>query len=201
MGPLKERSEKLQKSIDAAYDKLNITHKAKQLAELDAHLAEADVWHDPNEAQRLTKHAALLRASLEPWMTLKAQADDIEELMELGDDSMVKEFDEQLSAMESELAGLRKEMLFDGPFDDHAAIVKISAGAGGTDAQDWAQMLERMYLRWAEKSGMKTEAIERSEGEEAGIKSATFSVVGRVCSAPMLMENYAPNMVCTDLSD
>ena len=195
MGPLKERSEKLQKSIDAAYDKLNITHKAKQLAELDAHLAEADVWHDPNEAQRLTKHAALLRASLEPWMTLKAQADDIEELMELGDDSMVKEFDEQLSAMESELAGLRKEMLFDGPFDDHAAIVKISAGAGGTDAQDWAQMLERMYLRWAEKSGMKTEAIERSEGEEAGIKSATFSVVGAYAYGKLRSEHGVHRLV------
>jgi peptide chain release factor 2 len=195
VNPLKERSEKLQKSIEAAYDKLDITHKAKQLAELDEHLAEADVWHDPTEAQRLTKHAALLRASLEPWMTLKAQANDIEELMEMGDDSMVKEFDEQLSAMERELEGLRKDLLFDGPYDDHAAIVKISAGAGGTDAQDWAEMLERMYLRWAEKSDMKTEAIERSSGEEAGIKSTTFSVSGPYAYGRMRSEHGVHRLV------
>jgi peptide chain release factor 2 len=115
--------------------------------------------------------------------------------MELGDDSMVREFDEQLKAMELELSGLRKELLFSGPFDDHAAIVKISAGAGGTDAQDWTQMLERMYLRWAERADMKTEIIERSPGEEAGIKSTTFSVTGAYAYGKLQSEHGVHRLV------
>ena len=90
---------------------------------------------------------------------------------------------------------LKKDLLFRGEFDDHAAIIKINAGAGGTDAQDWAEMLERMYLRWAEKSDMTTELIERSSGEEAGIKSATYSVSGPFAYGKLQSEHGVHRLV------
>jgi peptide chain release factor 2 len=88
------------------------------------------------------------------------------------------EFEGQVSALENEYESMRKELLFNKKYDDHNAILRLSAGVGGTDAQDWTEMLERMYLRWAEKSGMQASIIERSAGEEAGIKSSVIQVIG-----------------------
>lgn len=178
MQQLSKRIHQLQTDIDTAYEQLAIESKAQELNSVDSELSGADVWSNIERAQLLSKQSAALRAHIEPWQTLKAQAGDIDELLTLGDDSMQDEFEEQISALEKQYALLKKDLLFKGEFDDHNAIIKISAGAGGTDAQDWAQMLERMYLRWSEKSDFKTELIERSAGEEAGIKSATYSVSG-----------------------
>jgi peptide chain release factor 2 len=178
MLPLTKRSHELKSAVQTAYDQLNIDAKRLDLEKLDASLAESDIWHNPDNAQRLSKQAASLRASIEPWTTLKSQIDDIEELMGLGDDSLTSEFEQQITALESDFDSLKKDLLFSGKYDSHNAILKISAGAGGTDAQDWAEMLERMYLRWAEKSNLSTEIIERSSGEEAGIKSSTINISG-----------------------
>lgn len=195
MQPLQKRSELLRRLIDEACEQLRIVAKTKELTAIDAQLADADVWHNPTRAEQLSKQAAALRSSIEPWTTLSAQAKDIDDLMELGDGDMAKEFDEQLSALEAEYARLKKDLLFNGQFDDHAAIIKLSAGAGGTDAQDWTEMLERMYLRWAEKSGMKTELIDRSAGEEAGIKSATYSVSGPYAYGKLQSEHGVHRLV------
>jgi len=102
----------------------------------------------------------------------------MQELMELGDDELLGEFEAQIAAFEKEYETLRKDLLFDGEFDDHNAILRLSAGVGGTDAQDWTEILERMYLRWAERADMSTTIIERSTGEEAGIKSVVIEVTG-----------------------
>lgn len=195
MQPLRKRSEQLRSLIDEACARLRIDEKTKELTSLDEQLADADVWHNPSRAEALSKQAAALRSGIEPWQTLAAQAKDIDELMELGDESMAKEFDEQLEAFETEYTRLKKDLLFNGQFDDHAAIIKLSAGAGGTDAQDWTEMLERMYLRWAEKSGMKTELIERSTGEEAGIKSATYGVSGTYVYGKLQSEHGVHRLV------
>lgn len=195
MQPLLKRLEPLQADIDAAYERLAVNEKDKKLTELEAQLAEPDVWHDPERAQTMSKQAAALRSSIEPWQTLRAQAHDIHELMALGDDSLANEFDEQISAMEHELLQLKKDLLFDQPYDDHAAILKVSAGAGGTDAQDWAEMLERMYVRWGEKAGMKTELIERSTGDEAGIKSSTISFTGPYAYGKLRSEHGVHRLV------
>ncbi len=195
MQPLTDRARDLRQKTTEATDQLNIAAKKQELAAIDAQLAESDVWSNVDYAQILSKQAASLRAQIEPWLTLSTQADDIIELMEIGDESMQREFDEQLTAMETELARLKKDLLFRGEFDDHSAIVKISAGAGGTDAQDWAEMVERMYLRWAEKSGMKTELIERSVGEEAGIKSATYSISGSYAYGKLQSEHGVHRLV------
>ncbi len=178
MQPLKKRAQELSKQVAEAYDRLRIDAQATELAIVDKQLADGDVWNDTARATTLSRKSAELRSLIEPWQALRTQLADMTELIGMGDDSLADEVNEQLSAYESSYAGLRKALLFNGDFDDHAAILKLSSGAGGTDAQDWTEVLERMYLRWAEKSGMTVELIERAVGEEAGIKNATYGVRG-----------------------
>ena len=168
MQPLKNTLAELSTQLAAASERLQLEAKERELESLDDQLAEADVWRDPTRAEQLSKQAASLRQQIEPWQLLNTQVADSVELLDLGDESMLPELTDQVEHLEAEYRRLKKDLLFHGEFDDHAAILKLSAGAGGTDAQDWTEMLERMYLRWAEKSGMKTELIERSTGEEAG---------------------------------
>jgi peptide chain release factor 2 len=132
---------------------------------------------------------------VDPWLTIQAQTDDMVELMDMGDDSMLGEFEGQIIALEKEFESLRKDLLFDGEYDDHNAILRLSAGVGGTDAQDWTEMLERMYLRWSEKSGMSASTIERSAGEEAGVKSVVIEVVGPFAYGKLRSENGVHRLV------
>ncbi|HET8689816.1 MAG TPA: peptide chain release factor 2 [Candidatus Saccharimonadales bacterium] len=178
MQPLLKRSRELKASLQAALNKIDLGPKQAKLQELDEQLAQPEIWHDPIRAQGLSKQAANLRSSIEPWLTLQGQVDDIDELIGLGDESMAQEFDDQLTALEMEFANLKKDLQFSGRYDDHNAILKITAGAGGTDAQDWADMLGRMYLRWAEGANLSCNVVERSTGDEAGIKSLTLEVSG-----------------------
>jgi len=126
---------------------------------------------------------------------LQVQVKDMVELIEMGDNSLQKEFEVQTKALEKEYKTLRKYLLFQGKYDDHSAIIRLSAGVGGTDAQDWTEMLERMYLRWAEKSGMHAEIIERSPADEAGIKSSVFEVTGPYAYGKLSSENGVHRLV------
>ncbi len=178
MQPLTKKLSELSQHILAACERLNIDAKARELANLEVELAKPDVWQDSARAETLSKNAASLRAQTENWLALKSQCAEVGDMLSLGDEALLGELETQVETLEKEFTGLKKDLLFQGEYDDHNAIVKLSAGAGGTDAQDWTEMLERMYLRWGEKSGMKTELVERSTGEEAGIKSATYSFSG-----------------------
>ena len=195
MQPLLKRTKELLTEIDAATSRLHLADKQAQLVGLEDELAAPEIWNNPSYAQEISKKAASLSSMIEPWTTLRSQVADIEELMEIGDDSLTKEFEGQISAFEKDLAALRKELLFDGEYDDHNAILRLSAGVGGTDAQDWTEMLERMYLRWAEKSGMQTSSIERSTGEEAGIKSTVIEVTGTYAYGKLRSENGVHRLV------
>lgn len=195
MQPLVKRLNELLPQIDAALLRLHIEDKQVQIDEMEAQLSTSEIWHNPQHAQDLSKQLAALKKMVDPWVTLKTQATDMLELMEIGDDSMVPEFEGQISAFEHEYETLRKDLLFDGDFDDHNAILRLSAGAGGTDAQDWTEMLERMYLRWAERSDMSTSLIERSTGEEAGIKSAVFEVTGAYAYGRLKSEHGVHRLV------
>ena len=195
MQPLRQKLTDLSDQLDAAYERLQIEAKERELEALDDQLAEPDVWRNPVEAEQLSKQAASLRQTIEPWQLLITQAADSVELLELGDETMLPELTEQIDHLVSEYELLKKDLLFQGEYDDHAAILKLSAGAGGTDAQDWTEMLERMYLRWAEKAGMKTELIERSTGEEAGIKSATYGVSGPFAYGKLRSEHGVHRLV------
>ena len=178
MQPLFKRLNDLRPQIDAALGRLHIDEKRASIDEIEAQLSTSEIWHNPQHAQDISKQLAALKKMVDPWLTLKAQADDLLELMDIGDDSLLGEFEGQIMALETEYEKLRKDLLFDGEYDDHNAIVRLSAGVGGTDAQDWTEILERMYLRWAERSEMSATIIERSTGEEAGIKSAVIEVTG-----------------------
>lgn len=195
MQPLIKRLIELHTQVDAALTRLHIEAKVAELTELEAQMATSEIWNNPSHAQDLSKQLAALKLMVDPWLTLEAQTNDIVELMELGDDSLLGEFEVQVAALEKEFASLRKNLLFDGEYDDHNAILRLSAGAGGTDAQDWTEMLERMYLRWTEKSGMKTSIIERSTGEEAGLKSAVIEVSGAYAYGKLRSENGVHRLV------
>lgn len=195
MQPLHKRLEVLRQSIATAYERLAIDAKAAQAAHLEQELAAPEIWNNPSNAQEKSKQLAALMAMVTPWQTLKAQTADIDELMELGDASLLTEFEGQVAAFEAEYAELKKELLFNGEYDDHNAIIRLSAGAGGTDAQDWTEMLERMYLRWAEKSGMQTTIVERSAGEEAGVKTSVIEVVGPYAYGKLRSENGVHRLV------
>ena len=195
MQPLEKRVDQLKNEIDAAMERLKLDSKIKELETIDRELAEPEVWNNPAHAQDVSKQAAALRTVIEPWQTLAGQVNDIKELMAFGDDSLHKEFEVQLSALEQEFAARKKDLLFAGEYDDHNAILRITAGVGGTDAQDWAEMLERMYLRWAERSGMDAKNVTRSTGEEAGIKTSVIEVTGLYAYGKLRSEHGVHRLV------
>ncbi len=178
MQPLIKRVTKLQEDLAVAYQKLAIDDKSQHAQQLAKDLAQPDVWNDSDVAQEKSKQLAAINAMVEPWIELKSQIDEVAELLALNDESLVEESEQQVTKLETEFAKRKKDLLFSGEYDDHNAILRITAGVGGTDAQDFAEMLERMYLRWAERSNITTRSIERSTGEEAGLKTTVIECVG-----------------------
>ncbi len=142
-------------------------------------LSEApDLWDDPERATRTMQELSRLRTSVEEWRALERRAADALELAALGDEGLREEIQRELDDILKEIERREFLALLSGPHDRDDAILAIHAGAGGTDSQDWAQMLQRMYLRWAEAHKLATEILDLSEGEEAGIKSVTIAVNG-----------------------
>jgi peptide chain release factor 2 len=143
-------------------------------------MGEPGFWDDQERAARVSAEHARATRKLETWRKLQTDVDDLDGLIELAaeDATLGAELAGQFEAVEAELAQLEEERLFSGRYDVGDALVTINAGAGGTDAQDWAEMVLRMEMRWAEKRGFGVELLEASPGEEAGIKSATFRASG-----------------------
>ncbi len=168
----------LQKQINEAAGSLQIDKLAAELASLKLASQQPDFWSDSTAAQGTMQQIAKLDARVAPWQDLQKGIADITELASLQDESMQAELEQQLNAIEATFNELKEDLKFAGPYDDHDAILTLSAGAGGTDAQDWTQMLFRMYTRFFEKSGWKYTLVEESAGEEAGLKSATIEVSG-----------------------
>jgi peptide chain release factor 2 len=148
-----------------------------RLAELESAMGEPGFWDDQRRAAETSAEHARLSRRLERYDTLTRDYDEARELYEL-DGDLADELDAHLRPLEQELGRLREDALFSGEYDGGDALVTIHAGEGGTDAQDWAEMLVRMYLRWAERRGFKAELVEASPGEEAGLKSAAITVQG-----------------------
>jgi peptide chain release factor 2 len=137
-------------------------------------------WDDQERAASVSAEHASVARRLETFRSLERDLDDLETLEEMAteDDSIASELEEQRASIDSRLAELEEARLFSGEYDSGDAVVTVNAGAGGTDSQDWAEMLLRMEMRWAERRGMKVELKEASPGEEAGIKSASFLARG-----------------------
>lgn len=168
----------LQEAILAAVQQLNIEQLNGELQALQAESQKSDFWNNSTKAQQTMKQIAKLEARVKPWLDLKKSIIDLSELTALNDDSLQDELKQQLQQVEKDFENLKEELKFSGPYDDHDAILSIYAGAGGTDAQDWTQMLLRMYTRYFEKNGWSVSVVEESAGEEAGLKSVTLEIEG-----------------------
>jgi peptide chain release factor 2 len=144
---------------------------------LEAEMGAPGFWDDQAKAARISTEHSRLTRRLERYERLRREFEDAKELFEL-DPAFEDQIAEQLAPVEEELGRLQEDALFTGQYDGGDAILEIHAGTGGTDAQDWAEMLLRMYLRWASDRGFETEMLEASPGEEAGLKSATVAVRG-----------------------
>jgi peptide chain release factor 2 len=147
---------------------------------LEQEMGEAGFWEDQERAARISAEHARASRRLATYHQLERDVDDLGPLAELAeeDPEIAGELDEQVVSIERRLAQLEEQRLFSGRYDSGDALVTINAGAGGTDAQDWAEMVLRMEMRWAERRGFDVELLEASPGEEAGIKSATLLVRG-----------------------
>lgn len=168
----------LQQAVDKAIHSLNIVKQEPQIAEYEALCQDPDFWTDHEKASATTRELAKLKSLVVPWRDLESKIHDLQDMIELNDPSLVKELTEQLSSLKTEFDKLNKARQFSGKYDDHDAIVSIHAGAGGVDAMDWAQMLQRMYTRFGEISGLKTELIEDAPGEQAGVKHVILRFEG-----------------------
>jgi len=166
-------TEELRTRVDKALKKLNIVFEAEKLQDYQKQMADPDFWSNSDKAQKVSKAHANLKSKIEPWIELDQDLKDLSELSELGED-----INNQLEELQARYIRLEINLRFDGQYDTNDAIITIQSGAGGTDAQDWAQMLERMYLRWVEKSDLKVNILSETAGEQAGIKNATFEVSG-----------------------
>jgi peptide chain release factor 2 len=193
--PLLRRIDNLKGEFKIAYEQLLIEDRLIELAHLEDELARPEIWNNPTHATEVNKRFSRLQSATQPWTALNMQINDISELMELGDSSLASEFEGQITAMEEQFAKLKKELLFKDKYDTYNAIIRISAGVGGTDAQDFAQMLERMYLRWAEKEGFEATITERSAGEEAGLKTSVIEVEGSYVFGKLKSENGVHRLV------
>jgi peptide chain release factor 2 len=151
-----------------------------RVAELEERMGEPGFWDDQETAARTSAEHARASRKLGEFRALERDVDDLEGLVELAeeDPELGAELSEQLAGIEERLQALEEQRLFSGRYDAGEALVTVNAGAGGTDAQDWAEMVLRMMLRWAERRGFQVELLEASPGEEAGIKSATFRAGG-----------------------
>jgi peptide chain release factor 2 len=149
-------------------------------AELEAQMGEPGFWDDSDAAAKVSAEHARVSRKAEAFNALVADAEDLEALAEMAaeDSDMAGELAEQIADVEGRIAALEEERLFSGKYDSGDALVTINAGAGGTDAQDWAEMVLRMEMKWAQARGFKVELLEASAGEEAGIKTATFRAQG-----------------------
>lgn len=178
MNQLTSQFRTMQTEINGLMQRLGIENKAQQAQELEQQTTSADFWNNPDQAKEVAQELARLKDEVSVWEKLASRIKDALELSELDDESLAVELDNEFKALIPILERMSMQAMFTGQHDSENAILAIHAGAGGTEAQDWAQMLERMYLRWAEQNSYKVEIIERMEGEEAGIKSVTLSIKG-----------------------
>ena len=178
MFELQKRLENLRAAFETIWQKLKVDERLEQLKALEDEVAVPEIWNNPDVAREKTTKVAQLHDELDPWTLLKTQISDLADFMALGDESLLDEFSEQLDAMEQKLVELRQELRFTGKYDHNGAILRITAGAGGTEAMDWSGMLERMYLCWAEQHKISATILDRIDGEEAGIKTSVIELKG-----------------------
>ena len=171
-----------EKPLKEVRDSLNLDAKLQRIDELDKTMEEPSFWEDAETSTRLVKEAKNLKDTVEEFHKLQNQYEEIELMLEMGyeenDPEIIPEIQKMMDAFTTELDALRLRTLLTGEYDSNNAILRLNAGAGGTEACDWCSMLYRMYCRWAESKGFTTEVLDFLDGEEAGIKSVTVQING-----------------------
>ncbi len=170
-----------------------------RLEQIEKIMSDGSFWNDPEAAAKITKERTVISETLTRYRTISGALEDAEVLLDLAreesDDETLAEAEKQIRRGESMIRRLSLSMMLSGEDDGHGAIVSINAGAGGTEAQDWAEMLYRMYLRWTERKGHSVEIIDFQPGEEAGVKSVTFTAEGRDAYGYLKAENGIHRLV------
>ncbi len=171
-----------EKPLQEVRDSLNLDAKIRRIDELEKTMEEPSFWEDAEMSTKLVKEAKNLKDTVAEYNKLKNQYEEIELMLEMGyeenDPAIVPEIQQMVNEFSEELESLRLRTLLTGEYDSNNAIVKLSAGAGGTEACDWCSMLYRMYCRWAERKGFSVEVLDYLDGEEAGIKWVTMKISG-----------------------
>lgn len=170
--------QKLKSQIDELMGRMDVAGKARRASELQQQASESGFWNDPETAQQTMRQLSKLKSAVEQWQRLADRISDAIELAEMDDEDLQADLEAETAELIALVETMSLQAMLAGDYDSEDAIFAIHAGAGGVDAQDWAEMLERMYLRWMEQNGYKAEILDRSVGEEAGIKSVTVSVKG-----------------------
>ena len=189
----------LRKRLTEAAQYLKVDELRARQPQLETEASRPDLWDDAEQARKITGELASVNDDLEKYDGLEERIDDVETLAELareeGDDSVSSEIEASLSMLATDFGELELRSLFTGEHDEFDVIAEIQAGEGGADSQDWANMLLRMYLRWAERKGLDTELENVSAGSEAGISSASFLVKGRYAYGLMRSEHGVHRLV------
>ncbi|HEV1998828.1 MAG TPA: peptide chain release factor 2 [Candidatus Dormibacteraeota bacterium] len=179
---LQEHAEDLFRRVQQLKEHLDLAAQKARLEELEPELNNPALWDDPAKAQQVTRESATLRVRVESLEALDRAAADVREMLEMvaaePDPALTSDLAGELDRLETDLGTRELDVLFSDPYAESAALVSLSSGAGGVDAQDWAEMLQQMYLKWAQRRGMKVEIVEVTPGEEAGIKGATMVITG-----------------------
>ncbi|HVX96843.1 MAG TPA: peptide chain release factor 2 [Polyangia bacterium] len=182
IGPLRERLTKLESRLEILRGHLDIAGKRLRIAELDDQAAAPEFWNSAEKAQTIMREQGRLKTTVDGFDAQMKAVDDARVFIELAnetkDDDAAREAEATLSKAEGSVTKMELARMLSGPYDENGALVSINAGAGGTESQDWAQMLLRMYTRWAERRGFKVESLDLQPGDEAGIKSATILIQG-----------------------
>ncbi|WP_155272034.1 peptide chain release factor 2 [Xenorhabdus bovienii] len=182
INPVKNHIQDLSERTEVLRGYLDYDAKKERLEEVNAELEQPDVWNEPERAQALGKERSSLENIVETIEQLDQGLEDVNGLLELAleadDEETFNEAVAELEQLEEKLGQLEFRRMFSGQYDSANCYLDLQAGSGGTEAQDWASMLMRMFLRWAESKGFKTEIIEESDGDVAGLKSATIKIIG-----------------------
>ncbi|MBI2869572.1 MAG: peptide chain release factor 2 [Chloroflexi bacterium] len=197
MQDLIQKAKDVRARIAAALERLDINAREKAIAVLEKESAQPGLWQDPGKAQNVMRQLAVQRKVVREWREIEQKAEDLGELIQLAgeDSSLADEVRGELQDVAARLEDLELRRALSSEYDARNAIVAIHAGAGGTESQDWAEMLMRMYLRWAERRGYRTEVLDETPGEEAGIKTAVIGISGDYVAGYLKSEHGVHRLV------
>jgi len=190
-----ENLQNLKEKIDSAMRLLKIDDLKNKLEQLSQEMSATDFWSNPENAQLISSDYQDIKKEVDKWENLSDRVNGLVDLAEANDPVLKEEIEKQTEELEKEFSEYELYLLLNGPYDKNNAIVSIHAGSGGTEAQDWAEMLLRMILRFSEKMGWKTRVLDESKGQEAGYKSITLEIKGRYAFGYLKSEHGVHRLV------